>query len=168
MKNTAYISLGSNIGNKTQNISLAINEIAKSIGEVLKKSSNYISEPWGFNSSEKFVNAAISIQTKYSPIELLKKLQLIEKKMGRIRSQQNGYADRIIDLDIIYFNNEIVTTIDLKIPHPNLYIRNFVLVPLNEIVPLYIDPSNNKTINELLENCSDEITIQRVLNNNSL
>ncbi|MBP6459929.1 MAG: 2-amino-4-hydroxy-6-hydroxymethyldihydropteridine diphosphokinase [Crocinitomicaceae bacterium] len=168
MKNTAYISLGSNIGNKTQNISLAINEIAKSIGEVLKKSSNYISEPWGFNSSEKFVNAAISIQTKYSPIELLKKLQLIEKKMGRIRSQQNGYADRIIDLDIIYFNNEIVTTIDLKIPHPNLHIRNFVLVPLNEIVPLYIDPSNNKTINELLENCSDEITIQRVLNNNSL
>ncbi len=168
MKNTAYISLGSNIGNKTQNISLAINEISKSIGEVLKKSSNYTSEPWGFNSTENFVNAAISVQTSFSASELMQGLQIIEKKMGRIRSQRNGYIDRIIDLDIIYFNNEIVKTIDLTIPHPNLHIRKFVLVPLNEIVPYYIDPINKMTIEELLENCSDESTIEKVIHNNSL
>ena len=168
MKNTAYISLGSNIGNKTQNISLAINEIAPSIGELLKRSSNYISEPWGFNSTENFINAAITIQTKFSPTELIKKLQLIEKKMGRIRSQNNCYTDRIIDIDIIYFNNDIINTIELTIPHPNLYTRKFVLAPLNEIVPHYIDPMNKKTIVELLENCSDDSTLEKVINNNAL
>ncbi len=88
--------------------------------------------------------------------------------MGRIRSQNNGYTDRIIDIDIIYFNNDIINTIELTIPHPNLYTRKFVLAPLNEIVPHYIDPMNKKTIVELLENCSDDSTLEKVINNNAL
>ena len=166
LKNTAYISLGSNIGNKIQNISFAINEIASSIGEIIKISSNYLSEPWGFDSNEKFINAVISIETKFNPTELIKELQIIEKKMGRIRSNKDGYIDRIIDLDIIYYNNDIINTSELTIPHPNLYSRKFVLVPLNEIVHDYIDPIKKTSLYDLLENCPDKNSLEKLENNN--
>jgi 7,8-dihydro-6-hydroxymethylpterin-pyrophosphokinase len=86
--------------------------------------------------------------------------------MGRTRSHNKGYIDRIIDLDIIYFNDEIVNTIELKIPHTNLYFRKFVLIPLNEIAPNYIDPLKKTTIKELLEICPDESILEKVINNN--
>jgi 2-amino-4-hydroxy-6-hydroxymethyldihydropteridine diphosphokinase len=166
LKNSVYISIGSNIGDKIENISTVINEIKKTIGEVNLTSSNYKSDPWGFNSNETFINAVICIQTKYNPTELIKELQIIEKKMGRTRSHNKGYTDRIIDLDIIYFNDEIVNTIELKIPHTNLYFRKFVLIPLNEIAPNYIDPLKKTTIKELLEICPDESILEKVINNN--
>ncbi len=152
-----FLSLGSNLGHKEQNIRNAIKLIAEQIGTIKAQSSFLETEPWGFQSSNKFLNAAVCVETSLTPCALLRKLQSIEKKLGRTRKtqpaqrgEQPQYEDRIIDIDILLYYKECnatpqfdfndwggsvqISTPLLTIPHPHMHERDFVLIPLKEIL----------------------------------
>ncbi|MDG2369452.1 MAG: 2-amino-4-hydroxy-6-hydroxymethyldihydropteridine diphosphokinase [Flavobacteriales bacterium] len=150
----AVLLLGSNFDEKEQFIELALIEIAKK-HKVLKKSAFYYSAPFGFKSNNEFVNLGILINTNSDSYALLKDMLEIENKLGRKRRVSNVYIDRAIDIDIILFSNDIVNNDDLVIPHPRMHMRNFCLTPLSEIIPNYIVPGFDKTINQLLSLCED-------------
>ncbi len=134
--NRAYLSLGSNLGNKAENINSAVELLSERAGKVLKVSSNYETEPDGFVSENAFVNIALSIDTELSALELLEACEQIEKELGRTRKSVNlNYSDRVIDIDILYFNNMQLATDRLTLPHPRMHKRTFVLAPLAEIAP---------------------------------
>ena len=133
-KHTVYIALGSNIGDKSKNLCHAIEEINTLIGEVTEVSSFFENEPQGFKSDNIFVNACLICKTNLNPLATLKELKNIEKKMGR--KKNNGvYKDRIIDLDIIFFDKLIYNSDKLTIPHKEYKNRSFVLIPLKELSP---------------------------------
>ena len=133
-KHSVYIALGSNIGDKSKNLSAAIEEINTLIGEVTEVSSFFENEPQGFKSDNIFVNACLICKTNLNPLATLKELKNIEKKMGR--KKNNGvYKDRIIDLDIIFFDKLIYNSDKLTIPHKEYKNRSFVLIPLKELSP---------------------------------
>lgn len=131
---TVYLGLGSNLGDKAANITLAVQHIEEQIGHVVRQSALYISEPWGFDSENEFVNAVVKCETILSPHQLLRTTQRIERQMGRKRKSCNGvYHDRIIDIDILLYDDLTIDTPSLKIPHPLMQQRDFVMVPLREI-----------------------------------
>ncbi len=130
-----YISLGSNLGNKEQNLVGAIAAIGYEIGVVRRVSEFYASKPAGFVSENDFLNAALLVISDMEPMLVLRKLQQIERQMGRKTKSGNEYSDRIIDLDILLYDNETIDYPDLKIPHPFMMERDFVLIPLREIAP---------------------------------
>ena len=133
---TVYLSLGSNLGDKEQNLRRAIAEIGKLIGEISRQSTFYVTEPWGFSSDHLFVNAAVCCLTEHSPREVLALTQKIERKMGRTKKSVGGqYHDRIIDIDILLYDDITMDEPDLKIPHPQMNDRDFVMKPLSEIIP---------------------------------
>ena len=154
-----YIGIGGNIGNKEENIRTAINFISKDIAVPEKISNLYLSEPWGFKSEHNFLNCVISIKTNLSPEELLSKTINIENQMKRLRTTSNSYEDRTIDIDLLFIDNKIVDTEKIKIPHPKIQDRKFVLLPMNDIAPDFIHPLNNKTISDLLNECKDKTKI---------
>jgi 2-amino-4-hydroxy-6-hydroxymethyldihydropteridine diphosphokinase len=126
------IALGTNLGDKELNLKNAIIQIKSNIGEVLKVSSIFRNSAVGFESENEFFNNCLICETKLSPKQVLKKLQEIEKILGRIKTKES-YEDRVIDLDIIFFDNLVVKTKNLEIPHPNYHERDFVLVPMTEL-----------------------------------
>lgn len=129
-----YLSLGSNLGNKEQNLKLAVALIDKKVGKVCRQSSFFYSQPWGFVSDKSFVNICIAVDTNLSPTEILNTTQAIEQQLGRTEKSQNGiYHDRIIDIDILLYGNEHINLPDLTIPHPLMRERDFVRIPLQEI-----------------------------------
>lgn len=129
-----YLGLGTNLGDKHANILKAIDEIGKLIGTVVRQSAFYETAPWGFESTHQFVNAVACVQTALSPREVLVATQRIEKAMGRKEKSVNGkYHDRIIDIDILLYDDEHIDDPDLKIPHPLMHERDFVMSPLREI-----------------------------------
>ena len=138
---TAYLSLGSNLGDKEENISQAIVKINEKIGAVVRQSSLLITEPWGFESEHRFVNCAVCCKTTLTPRRLLNAIQRIEHEMGRTQKSlvfKDGkprveYHDRIIDIDILLYDDITIDTPTLKIPHPLMQERDFVMVPLREI-----------------------------------
>jgi 2-amino-4-hydroxy-6-hydroxymethyldihydropteridine diphosphokinase len=156
-----FIGLGSNIGNKELNIEKAIEHIEKQ-ANILLKSSIYSSEPWGFDSSYSFLNSVIKIETQLTPQLLFEFLKEIELKMGRVKKNKNEYEDRIIDLDILFFDDEIISNETLSIPHIQLVNRKFVLEPLNEISSDFIHPLLNKTIGVLLQECTDMSVLKQI------
>ena len=145
-KNKAYLSLGSNIEDRKLNLKTAIKKIEK-LGEIAKKSAIYETEPVDYKEQSRFLNLAIVIETELSPSELIIKLQGIEQEMGRIKEIAKG--PRNIDIDIIFYNHEIINQKNLQIPHPSYEKRNFVLTPMAEIAPDYIDPITKKNISEI-------------------
>ena len=129
------MSLGSNLGDKRRNIRRAIKKIGEQIGDVVRQSALYDTEPWGFESENTFVNAAVCVETTLEPHDLLATTQAIEREMGRKRKSKNGiYHDRVIDIDILLYDDLTIDTPDLRIPHPLMYERDFVMVPLKEIL----------------------------------
>lgn len=133
--NKVYLSLGSNLGNKEENILMAIEKIEEQIGAVVRQSALLRTEPWGFDSDNEFVNAAVCVETSLSPHELLRRTQAIERELGRIHKSVNGiYHDRLIDIDILLYGDEIINDPDLIIPHPLMEKRDFVMIPLREIM----------------------------------
>lgn len=141
MIHTVYLSLGSNLGNRKQLLLDAIEKINKKVGNVVRQSSFYETKPWGFESENLFLNAAVKVTTKFSPTELLEVTQQIEREMGRkkkttynFRQQTPNYSDRPIDIDILLYDDLHVDLPKLKIPHPLMQERDFVLVPLREII----------------------------------
>jgi len=144
---TCYISIGSNIGNREQNIRLAIHEISK-LSTISNVSSIYETEPLGYRNQPYFLNLVCLLETKLSPQQLLESNKLIEQKL--LRRPTFKYGPRIIDIDILTYGDSVVETTDLKIPHPQLHRRGFVLIPLAEIASDLIHPSMNKSIATLL------------------
>lgn len=131
---SVFLGLGSNIGDKEANILNAIERIGELIGAVERRSALFVTEPWGFDSENMFVNAAVCCATELAPREVLRVTQEIEREMGRISKSLDGcYHDRLIDIDILLYDDIKVDEPDLKIPHPLMYERDFVMLPLREI-----------------------------------
>lgn len=146
-----YLGLGTNIGNKRKNMITAASLLARRAGDVLALSSFYETEPWGFESSNKFLNAAIKIRTSLSPIELLHLTQEFEKELGRTEKSEGTYHDRVIDIDLLMYDGLVLQSEELVLPHPLMHKRKFVMEPLSEIAPFVTHPVLKKRIIELNE-----------------
>ena len=157
MKNQSKIvlSLGSNLGDRLKTIQLCIDTIHSSIATVVKVSKVYETPSWGFE-SDPFYNCAVVIHSSKSPQKLLSSLLSLEKKMGRVRKNSQNYEARVIDIDIISVNEEIIETDSLKVPHPEMQNRNFVLYPMSDLNLNWEHPILNKSVSELLSSSSDE------------
>ena len=145
-----YLGIGTNLGDKECNLNDAISLLSLQVGGVLCVSSFYRSKAWGFNSENEFLNAVVLVETAFSPFDLLLETQQVEKQLGRTAKTTTSYVDRLIDIDILLYDNCIIDQPTLKIPHPLIAERDFVLVPLAEIAPDLVHPVLGVKIRELL------------------
>lgn len=159
-KNKAYLLLGSNMGDSRAELEKAKKEIEKQMGPVISVSSVYRTAAWGKEDQPDFLNLALITETNMSAGEVLKTALDIEKKSGRTRSEK--YAARTIDIDIIFFNSDIISEEHLHVPHPQMQKRRFVLEPLNEIAASYMHPLLHKKTAELLAECDDPLNVQKI------
>ncbi len=155
--NLAYLLLGSNIGDAVGNVNTASKAIQQHCGSILKSSSLYETAAWGNTNQQSFINQVLFIKTALTANELLQAILQLEQQMGRVRTEK--YAARIIDIDILFFNKDILNESHLVIPHPEMIHRRFVLVPLAEIVPQKIHPVYKKSIHMLLKECTDPLAV---------
>ena len=161
MRHIAYIGIGSNLGNRIEQCERAISEISRiDHHKLLARSSFFETQPVGYTSQDWFVNAVIKIETDLEPFDLLKTLKTIESKLGRVKTFQWG--PRLIDLDILFYDEIEIKTEELRIPHPLLHERRFVLIPLAEIDPGLIHPVLKKSVQELLENLKQDQAVERI------
>lgn len=156
----AILLLGSNLGDRKHTIITTCNLIEKKIGEIVMESSYYESEAWGYNDKKKYLNRAVIVNTIHSASTLLSKILDIEKSMGRKRINSNNYEARIIDIDILFYGDQILISKNLTIPHKFLHKRKFTLRPLQEIAPDFIHPKLNKSITQLLDKCEDDLHVE--------
>ena len=161
-KHTVFLMLGSNLGDRMENVQLAEKMISEGIGEVKKSSAFYETEPWGIINQPSFYNKLLLVETIYCALEVLKLSMKIEQLMGRHRTEENRWKERIMDIDIIYFDEQIIQLPELYLPHPRLHLRNFVLLPLMELAPNLIHPVLKKTTIEMLNECADSLKAQKV------
>jgi deoxyguanosine kinase len=159
--NVAFLSLGGNMGNRLEILEQTVAQIEKRCGPVLKKSSVYETDAWGSASGRKNLNQVIKINTRHSPVRLLKELLVIEKEGGRIRTNERN-SDRKIDIDILFYNQERIRRGNLHIPHPRLHLRNFVLVPFHEIEKDFVHPHLKKNIATLLKKTTDTLGVRPI------
>jgi len=146
-----FLGLGSNLGHKEEFLELAITEIKKQIGPIMARSAFYDSAPWGFESPNTFINACVALETTLDPYECLRIVSSIERLLGRSKKSTDGYSDRVIDIDILFYDQVVIQEENLTIPHPLLHLRKFVLDPLAEISPKLIHPLLHKDIESLLK-----------------
>jgi 2-amino-4-hydroxy-6-hydroxymethyldihydropteridine diphosphokinase len=159
--NKVYLLLGANMGDVRRNIVVALLEIEKHIGTIVAISNIYKTAAWGITNQPDYLNQGIVVDTNFSSTEVLAKALAIEQALGRIRDNKKWEA-RLIDIDIIFFNNEIIDLPNLKIPHPYMHERKFVLAPIAELNPNFIHPIFNKSIQYLFDNCSDKLLISKL------
>jgi 2-amino-4-hydroxy-6-hydroxymethyldihydropteridine diphosphokinase len=164
--NIVYFILGGNIGDRLKNLEKARNLILERVGKIIKSSDVFITAAWGKTDQPDFYNQALEVSTELDPKALLDELIKIEMEAGRIRTGEK-WAERTIDIDILFYNNDIVHEPHLKIPHPHLQDRRFVLVPLDQIAAGYVHPVLQKNIHQLLQDCTDHSSV-RVLDQRSL
>jgi 2-amino-4-hydroxy-6-hydroxymethyldihydropteridine diphosphokinase len=157
--NTAYLLIGGNLGDRAAYLQEAVKHIEARCGSITGTSSIYETAAWGNTNQPAFYNQAIKIITPLSPASLLDQLLAIELEMGRVRTQK--YGPRTIDLDILMIDNKVLDTPALTIPHPQLQNRRFALLPLFEMAPSLLHPIFNKTVSELLVNCTDTLDVQK-------
>lgn len=132
---TIYLSLGTNLGSREDNLERALRLLQEQVGALLRRSSVHETTPWGFESSHMFLNLCVCMATSLSPLQLLATTKQIERQLGRTQKSAHGhYADRLIDIDILLYDDAHVNESDLIIPHPHMYERDFVMLPLNEIL----------------------------------
>jgi 2-amino-4-hydroxy-6-hydroxymethyldihydropteridine diphosphokinase len=148
-------SIGSNQGNRLENIEHCIDLLHQEVGTIVKVSSLFESDSWGF-SSDSFYNCAVLIHTHKNPQKLLKNILKVEKKLGRVRTESSDYQPRVIDVDMISFDDEIIESESLQIPHKHLQDRLFVLLPMMEIVQDWTHPISQKSISDILKECEDK------------
>ena len=145
-----YLGLGTNLGNKEQNLRMAVQKIEERIGEIVSLSAFYVTAPWGFASDNSFLNAVVCVETSLRPLEVLKETQAIERELGRTRKSIDGaYSDRLIDIDLLLYSDTIMDEEGLTLPHPLMTERRFVMEPLAEIAPDVMHPVLHKTMKEL-------------------
>jgi 2-amino-4-hydroxy-6-hydroxymethyldihydropteridine diphosphokinase len=154
-----YFLIGGNLGDRELILKTTIDKMIDKVGEKLELSSIYETEPWGFEHEQTFLNQLVVLETSYSAIEVLDRTQEIEKEMGRVR-KKNRYSERTIDIDILFYNDEVINTERLEVPHPRIQERMFALQPLNEIDSDMIHPIYQKKIKELLANCEDKLEVK--------
>ena len=157
--NTAYLLTGGNLGNREENLTIARELITQHCGTIVHASSLYETAAWGKTDQPSFLNQALELQTAFNARQLIRKVLKIEKTMGRTREEK--YGPRIIDIDILLFNEEIHDYRLLKLPHPEMQNRKFALMPLAEIAPDVFHPVFRKTITELLSECKDELPVKK-------
>jgi len=157
-----YLLLGSNIGDKEKLICDAQHLIHKRIGEIVAESSLYLTEAWGFDSDEMFLNKAIAVESELDAFDILDIIQEIEILLGRTSKTADTYQSRTIDIDILFYDDKIIETQRLIIPHPHIQDRLFTLLPLAEIAPDFIHPKLQKTITDLLCHCTDNKKVIRL------
>ena len=160
MSDRIYLLLGSNEGDPVVNLKTAREHIAKSVGRVAACSSLYRSAAWGMRDQPDFLNQVIEVTSAYSPEALLEKILHIERQMGRVRREKWG--PRLIDIDLLFHGNKIVTTETLMLPHPGIPQRRFTLEPLAEIAPGFLHPVLKKTVADLLRECGDTLAVDRL------
>jgi 2-amino-4-hydroxy-6-hydroxymethyldihydropteridine diphosphokinase len=149
-----FLGIGTNLGNRESNIKEVVKKIEEHIGNVLQASSVYETTSWGFNAENDFLNMVLKVETVYSPFGLLKRALMIESMLGRVRNEEQ-YTSRIIDIDILLYEDQVIDIKNLKIPHPLLQERKFVLVPLCEIAPDMMHPVLKESFCALLDSCND-------------
>lgn len=159
----AYLLLGGNIDNRQYYIESATHLIHLHAGSVVEKSSVYETVPWGFTEGPYFLNQVLGIETKLGTKELFKTIVYIENQLGRTRNG-GDYSSRTIDIDILFYENEVVSSEELIIPHPKIRERKFVLEPMSELNPKFIHPVEKKTIEELLWECADPLEVIKLSN----
>ena len=145
-----YLGLGTNVGDKEQNLRMSIKKIEERIGNVVSLSAFYATAPWGFSSENSFLNAAVCVETTLLPLQVLEETQRIERELGRTEKSVNGlYADRLIDIDLLLYDDRVMDAEGLILPHPLMTERRFVMEPLSEIAPDVVHPVLHKTMKEL-------------------
>lgn len=159
-----YLSIGGNLGDRLGNLQKCKSEISMQMGNIIKESSIYESDAWGFDHPRSFYNQVISIQTEKSTNDLLRIAQKIEHDLGRVRSEQKtqAYEGRTIDIDILLIDDLAINTEKLIVPHPHMHKRNFVILPLSEIAPKLMHPTLNKAIATLEKQCKDKGSIYKI------
>jgi 2-amino-4-hydroxy-6-hydroxymethyldihydropteridine diphosphokinase len=158
--NNAYLLIGGNEGDCLRYLQQARDHISQHFGEIIGQSSIYETAAWGKTNQPNFLNQVLLIHTLLDAVTLMKNILLAEKEMGRIRNEK--YSPRIIDIDILFFNEEIINVPELVIPHPEIQNRKFVLVPMNEIGPQLMHPVLHKTINTLLKESMDKLDVKKI------
>lgn len=146
--------LGSNEGNRTQLLKRAVNFIKKEIGIIINKSSVYETSPWGFVADVDFLNQVLYVETSLSAKEILIRALKVEQKLGRIRAKEH-FTSRTMDIDMLFYDSEVINRKELAVPHPKLHLRRFALEPMAEILPDLIHPVLGKPIKKLLQDCKD-------------
>ena len=145
-----YLGLGTNLGDKEQNLRMSIKKIEERIGNVVSLSAFYATAPWGFSSENSFLNAAVCVETTLLPLQVLEETQRIERELGRTEKSVNGlYADRLIDIDLLLYDDRVMDAEGLILPHPFMTERRIVMEPLSEIAPDVVHPVLHKTMKEL-------------------
>jgi len=158
--NKVFLLIGGNMGDRLQNLHQAIALLSATCGPVIQQSAVYETAAWGKTDQAAFLNQALLLTTSLTPQELITTILSVEEEMGRLRMEKNG--PRVIDIDIIFYNELVMQEPNLTIPHPQLQNRHFVLVPLHEIAPTFVHPVLHKTITELLEECKDDLAVEKV------
>jgi 2-amino-4-hydroxy-6-hydroxymethyldihydropteridine diphosphokinase len=162
MQDNIILCLGTNQGNRLDNLKEARKTIQERIGGISSTSSVFESEPWGYSDTVQYLNQVVCISSELLPDEILQLCLRIEVDMGRKRTIE-GYESRIIDIDILFYSSQCIDKKDLIIPHPRLHLRKFVLLPLTEILPEFIHPMLNKSIRELIKICNDNSQVKKIL-----
>ena len=157
--NRAYLLIGGNMGDRFENLDKTRELISGSCGSIILSSSVFETAAWGKTDQPDFLNQALLLETSLSAVDLLRSLLAIEQKMGRFRGEK--YGPRIIDIDMIFFNDDIVDLPDLKIPHPQMQNRRFVLTPLAEIAPNLVHPVLGRSMTQLLSECPDQLAVNK-------
>ena len=157
--NNTYLLLGSNIGNSKASLAKATTRIKRQIGTIIRHSDLYSTAAWGNTQQPDFLNQVIIVETKLTALQTMHTILAIEKSMGRVRTIKN--APRIIDIDILFFNKEIIDQEQLMVPHPQIQNRRFVLVPLNQLSPNLKHPVLKKTVHQLLMHCPDKLNVKK-------
>ncbi len=156
--NSTYLLIGGNLGNRIENLAMARSLIENELGKIIKASSIYETAAWGITKQPDFLNQVLLIKTKFPPEKMMQLILSIENKMGRVRTQKN--ASRIIDIDILFFNDEIISNENLTIPHPEIQNRKFALIPLNEIASDLVHPVFKQSIKNLLSTSKDKLQVK--------
>jgi 2-amino-4-hydroxy-6-hydroxymethyldihydropteridine diphosphokinase len=158
--NSAYLITGGNMGQRDEQLAYAARLIEERCGTIIDKSSLYETAAWGKTDQHSFLNQALVLETTLNARDLLHEILYIENLMGRDRIEK--YGPRIIDIDIIFFNHQVIKENGLTIPHPEMAKRRFVLEPLNQVIPAYIHPVYYKTVSELLNQCDDTLPVKKI------
>jgi len=164
LKNQLILMLGSNVGNRNNYLELATKFLIEELGELTIESSIYETAPWGLEDQSVFLNQVVVVNTNKSARESLEIALSIEKKMGRDRSKSRKGGKREIDIDILFFNDDIVNDEQLTIPHPRIEQRNFVLIPLKEVLPDCVHPQSGLSISDLVAQTTDRLIVKKLKN----
>jgi 2-amino-4-hydroxy-6-hydroxymethyldihydropteridine diphosphokinase len=155
--------LGGNKGDVVQALDATCRMISERAGTLIAMSQDYESEPWGYQTEQWFINRAVELETNLNPTDLLNCLQQIEKEMGRTAKTIDGYEDRPIDIDILFYDQQIIEQSRLVVPHPRMAERRFVLLPLSEKWGSLLHPVSGLTINQMLDQCTDDSVVRLLL-----